>query len=152
MTRAELWAFLEARAVELRDSCAAQWRQAQQNTQRLGHHLERLQGLYLDYGHRHRALQNDAHQVHQTASLRQTLQQLLALQQRVAVELAAAHAHEEQCRQRLQRAETEVLKARTVLDSNRRAMLKAENRAEQRRLDVAAVQRHWTARLAEDGG
>lgn len=149
MTRTELWAFLETRATEVRDACARQWRVARDDTQRLQAHLERLQGLYLEYGQQQRATQSGAHQVHQTTSLRHTLSQLLSLQERVGRELAAAQAHEVQCRQRLDRAEVEVLKARTVAEGARAEARKAEQTAQQRQMDAASVQRHWLARLGQ---
>lgn len=149
MTRTELWTFLETRATEVRDACARQWRGARDDTLRLQSHLQRLQALYLEYGQQQRATQSAAHQVNQTTSLRHTLSQLLSLQERVGRELAAAQAHEQQCRQRLDRAEVEVLKARTVAESARAEALRAEQKAQQRQMDAASVQRHWLARLGQ---
>lgn len=149
MTRIELWAFLETRAVEVRDACARQWRSASEDTLRLKAHLQRLEGLYLEYGQRQKATQADSHQVTQTTALRHTLSQLLSLQERVARELAAAQAHEGQCRQRLDRAEAEVLKARTVAEKARVEARRAEQQAMQRQMDAASVQRHWLARLGQ---
>ena len=147
MTRTELWAFLESRATEVRDTCARQWRAANDDTQRLQAHLERLRSLYLEYGERQKATQVGLHHVHQTTSLRHTLSQLLALQARVGRELEAAQAHEAQCRQRLDRAEVEVLKARTVAESAQAEARKAEARDLQRQVDATSVQRHWLARM-----
>ena len=148
MTRTELWTFLETRAVEVRDACAQQWRTARQDTERLQAHLTRLQGLYLEYGQQHRSTQSGQHQVNQPTALRHTLAQLLSLQERVGRELGAAQAHEDQCRQRLDRAEAEVLKARTVAEQARAEVRKAEQRALQRQMDAASVQRYWQARLS----
>ena len=147
MTRTELWAFLESRATEVRDTCARQWRAASDDTQRLQAHLERLRSLYLEYGERQKATQVGLHHVHQTTSLRHTLSQLLALQARVGRELEAAQAHEAQCRQRLDRAEVEVLKARTVAESAQAEARKAEARDLQRQVDATSIQRHWLARM-----
>ncbi len=149
MTRTELWAFLETRAVEVRDACARQWGVARDDTQRLQAHLQRLQGLYLEYGQRQRTTETQDHRVHQTTSLRHTMGQLLSLQERVGRELAAAQAHEAQCRQRLDRAEAEVLKARTVAERARTEARRQELRAQQRQMDAASVQRHWLARLGQ---
>lgn len=149
MTRTELWAFLESRAIEVRDTCARQWRAASEDTQRLEAHLARLKALYLEYGERQKSTQAGLHQVHQTTSLRHTLSQLLALQARVGRELEAAQAHEVQCRQRLDRAEVEVLKARTVSESAHAQARQAEARELQRQMDAASVQRHWLARLGQ---
>lgn len=147
MTRTELWAFLETRAVEVRDACAKQWRTARQDSERLQAHLQRLQGLYVEYGQQHRTTQAGHHQVNQTTALRHTLSQLLSLQERVARELGAAQAHEAQCRQRLDRAEAEVLKARTVAEQAQLQARQAEQRSLQRQIDAASVQRYWQARL-----
>ena len=147
MTRTELGAFLESRATGVRDTCARQWRAASDDTQRLQAHLERLRSLYLEYGERQKATQVGLHHVHQTTSLRHTLSQLLALQARVGRELEAAQAHEAQCRQRLDRAEVEVLKARTVAESAQAEARKAEARDLQRQVDATSVQRHWLARM-----
>jgi len=149
MTRTELWLFLEARAIEVRDNCARQWRMASDDTRRLETHLQRLRALYMEYGQRQRATQSGEHRVHQTTSLRHTLVQLLSLQERVQQQLAAAQVHEAQCRQLLDRAEAEVLKARTVSESARADARKAEERALQRQMDAASVQRHWLARLGQ---
>jgi flagellar export protein FliJ len=131
----------------VRDTCARQWRAASDDTQRLQAHLERLRSLYLEYGERQKATQVGLHHVHQTTSLRHTLSQLLALQARVGRELEAAQAHEAQCRQRLDRAEVEVLKARTVAESAQAEARKAEARDLQRQVDATSVQRHWLARM-----
>ncbi len=147
MTRTELWSFLETRAVEVRDACARQWRVASDDTRRLQDHLQRLEGLYLEYGQRQRAAQSQDHQVNQTSALRHTLSQLLSLQERVGRELSAAQAHEAQCRQRLDRAEAEVLKARTVAERAVADARRQEERTQQRQMDAASVQRHWLARL-----
>lgn len=149
MTRTELWAFLEARATEVRDACARQWLTAHDDTQRLQAHLDRLRALYLEYGEQQKATQAGRHQVHQTTSLRHTLSQLLALQARVGRELEAAQTHEAQCRQRLDRAEVEVLKARTVAESAHAQARTAEAKDLQRQMDAASVQRHWLARLGQ---
>lgn len=149
MTRTELWTFLETRATEVRDACARQWRSASDDTQRLQQHLQRLQALYLEYGQQQKATQSGQHQVHQTTALRHTLSQLLSLQERVGRELQAAQAHESQCRQRLDRAEAEVLKARTVAEGARMEARQAEQRTVQRQMDAASVQRHWLARLGQ---
>ena len=149
MTRTELWTFLETRATEVRDACAGQWATARGDTQRLEAHLQRLHSLYLEYGQQQKATQAAHHQVHQTTALRHTLSQLLSLQERVGRELQAARAHEAQCRQRLDRAETEVLKARTVAESARVEARQAEQRSLQRQIDAASVQRHWLARLGQ---
>ena len=149
MTRTELWTFLETRATEVRDACARQWRTACEDTQRLQAHLQRLQVLYLEYGQQQRATQSGHHQVHQTTALRHTLSQLLSLQERVGRELQAAQTHEAQCRQRLDRAEAEVLKARTVAEGARSEARQAEQRTLQRQMDAASVQRHWLARLGQ---
>lgn len=149
MTRTELWAFLEKRAVEVRDACARQWRSSVDDTLRLNAHLERLQNLYLEYGQQQRSTESATHQVNQTTALRHTLTQLLSLQERVGRELAAAQAHQEQCRQRLDRAEAEVLKARTVAEQALEEARQAERRSLQRQMDAASVQRHWLARLGQ---
>jgi flagellar export protein FliJ len=149
VTRTELWTFLETRAAEVRDACARQWRTASDDTQRLKLHLQRLQALYLEYGQQQKATQSGQHQVHQTTALRHTLSQLLSLQERVGRELEAAQAHEAQCRQRLDRAETEVLKARTVADGARAEVRQHEQRSLQRQMDAASMQRHWLARLGQ---
>jgi hypothetical protein len=62
--------------------------------------------------------------------------------------LEAAQAHEAQCRQRLDRAEVEVLKARTVSESAHAEARKAEARDLQRQVDNTSIQRHWLARLS----
>lgn len=147
MTRIELWGFLETRATEVRDACAAQWRKACADTHRLQSHLKRLGELYVEYGQQQCLTQSGSHQVHQTSSLRHTLAQLLVLQERVGRELEAARTHESQCRQRLDRAEAEVLKARTVAQKARQEAESAEQQAQQRRQDAASVQRYWLAQL-----
>lgn len=149
MTRIELWGFLETRATELRDGCAAQWRKASEDTHRLQAHLKRLGELYVEYGQQQRQTQSGNHQVHQTTALRHTLSQLLVLQERVGRELEAARAHEAQCRQRLDRAEAEVLKARTVAQKAREEAQVAEQRQQQRRQDAASIQRYWLAQLGQ---
>ncbi|MBM3390215.1 MAG: hypothetical protein FJY26_12095 [Betaproteobacteria bacterium] len=149
MTRTELWNFLETRATEVRDACARQWRTACSDTRRLQAHLQRLQALYLEYGQQQRSTQAGNHQVHQTTALRHTLTQLLALQERVGRELLAAQAHEAQCRQRLDRAEAEVLKARTVANGARAQAHQAQERSLQQQMDAASVQRHWLTRLGQ---
>jgi hypothetical protein len=63
--------------------------------------------------------------------------------------LEAAQAHEAQCRQRLDRAEVEVLKARTVAESAQAEARKAEARDLQRQVDATSIQRHWLARLSQ---
>ncbi len=152
MTRIELWAFLEARALEERDACAVRWRQARDNAARVKEHLERLRGLYAEYGQSQRRTQARGHQVHQTSALRQTLSQLLSLQERAAIELGAAQSHERLCQEALGRAEGELLKARTVSERARQDAVRAQQRAEQRQLDAASIQRHWLARSGQPQG
>ena len=151
MTRAELWTLLQGRATELREGCVREWQQARQNVQRLQEHTRRLQQLVHDYGQRQLALQSGSHQIHQTAELRHTVGKLLALQQRARLELDAARAHEEQCRMRMQRAEAEVIKARTLCERAQREELQEASRQEQRREDAAAVVRHWLKAQPEPG-
>ena len=150
MTRMELWSLLHGRASEIREKCLKEWQRANQDVLRLEQHVLKLQQLAEDYARRHQEIQSQAHQISQTAELRHTARQLSALRQRTGLELQAAIAHREQCRLRLQRAETEVLKARTLSEKAEQDMKREEATAQQRREDALAVG-GWLRARAETG-
>lgn len=139
MTRIELWELLLQRASELRDGCLREWRQAREDVQRLNQHGQRLQELSRDYSQQQGHAQAQVHQIRETAELRHTMSQVLLLRQRTDLRLQAALAHEAQCRARLQRAEAEVVKARTLSERAQREQRAQEVVAQQRRDDAAAV-------------
>lgn len=139
MTRTELWDLLHGRASDIREKCRRDFQKATADVHRLQQHALKLQQMAEDYARQHRTVQAAAHQISQTAELRHTTRQLIALRQRTALELQAALAHQEQCRQRMQRAETEVLKARTLSDKAHRDLARQEAAAQQRRDDANAV-------------
>lgn len=139
MTRTQLWDLLHGRAADIREACLREWQRARQNVQRLEQHAGKLAQLAQDYAGQHRAIEQQAHQISQTAELRHTMRQLSALRQRTALELQAAQAHAEQCRLRMQRAEAEVLKARTLSDKAHRDEARQEAAVQQRRDDAAAL-------------
>lgn len=139
MTRTELWDLLHGRASDIRQACLRDWQRANQDVQRLEQHALKLAQLAEDYARQHRSIQSESHQISQTVELRHTTRQLSALRQRTALELQAAQAHAEQCRQRMQRAEAEVLKARTLSDKAHRQAARHEATLQQRRDDALAV-------------
>jgi len=118
--------------------------------ERLQQHAARLEQLGRDYARQHQGVQQQAHQVRETAELRHTMRQLMVLQQRTGLQLQAALAHEAQCRARLQRAEAEVLKTRTLSEQAHRQAARAVAAAQQRRDDELAVA-GWLRARAEPG-
>jgi flagellar protein FliJ len=137
---------VEDMAERERDQAAAALAQAELQLQAQRQQWQQLQTYHADYQRRSPALGGNAAPIdvlrgHQ--SFMQRLDMALAHQQRV---LHAAEGEAQLRRQQLLLRETKLAAVRKLLQRRHQTARQAEDRAEQRRTDEAALQRHWHQR------
>lgn len=130
-------------ATRERDQAAAALAQAEQQLRAQQQQWEQLQGYQADYARRSPALGGKAAPIevlrcHQAFMGR--LDQALAHQQRV---LQAADGEAQRCRHALLQRETRLASIRKLAERRAGSAAQAAERADQRRTDEAAMQRHW---------
>jgi flagellar FliJ protein len=133
-------------ATRERDQAAAALAQAEQQLRAQQQQWEQLQAYRADYAarapaHGGRAAPIEALRTHQAFMGR--LDQALAHQQRV---LHAAEGEAQLRRQTLLQRETRLASVRKLMQRRVDTATQAADRAEQRRTDEAALQRHWHQR------
>lgn len=137
---------VEELAERERDQAAAALTQAELQLQAQRQQWEQLQSYHAEYQRRSPALGGQAAPIevlrcHQ--SFMQRLDLALAHQQRV---LHTAEGEAQLRRQQLLLRETKLAAVRKLLQRRNHITQRAEDRADQRRTDEAALQRHWHAR------
>lgn len=135
-------------ATRERDQAAAALAQAEQQLRAQQHQWDQLQTYHADYArrapaHGGRAAPIEALRTH-TAFMGR-LDQALAHQQRV---LHAAEGEAQLRRQTLLQRETRLASVRKLMQRRADTAALAADRADQRRTDEAAMQRHWHQRAA----